>query len=376
MADDTFSVGEESPPEGSLGETRLPLNDDQKDEAAAVQPVPAKDTIRIIFVGKSGAGKSTLMRSLFDIDTGEPDIISSDSVTTEIKTYEQQKNDVTILATDTKGMTDDSDEETLKELAEKVQTQGKFDFLVFCLPIFGPGSRFKSHCPTIRLLQKVFGKNIWRHCLIAFTFSNEVLRNLKKKRSKKIESDYEHYLDSICKKFQDQLKSISDKSITVKKIFDLYESNEETENIILAIPAGDEGKDDEENEILPGFKEKAINITIKGTNKQGNIIIKDWKDVMFIEMVKKSNNPEALLKYRYNLKAFQAEGGAIGSSIGAVGGTILGALLIQPIDGLLMGSVIGGAVGEAVGKAVGGAVRSAKGIEEDEKEIVTVPQPN
>ena len=121
-------------------------------------------------MGRSGAGKSSLLRNIF------PELpdkkLCATPETTHLRTNSFTRNDVTLKVVDSICLDQDKRrrKQQLKELAH--HTNEKADLVVLCVPV-GPGTRFVNDTPQImKSLQLAFGKNIWRHCLVVFTYSN------------------------------------------------------------------------------------------------------------------------------------------------------------------------------------------------------------
>lgn len=148
----------------------------------------------IVLAGKSGAGKSTLFKTLLGEDMDVE--LSAKPMTTCAQRHSITKHGVTISIVDTPGFVN-----------KKVKdAQRKLDLLVYCMSV-SPGSRFHDDNPDImRKLQEMYGKEIWKHCVIAFTFSNVALDRSKKGRTedKGIEQ-YKQYIEEYTRAFKEEL---------------------------------------------------------------------------------------------------------------------------------------------------------------------------
>ena len=191
----------------------------------------------------------------------------------------------------------------------------------------------------MQALRDAFGKEIWKYVFLVFTFSNLARDGLKKKGK---EHEYKKSIEAYVGCFQEQLKKMSVRDVTVKSIFGL-QSGEREDSTIIAIPAGDDDTDD----VLLDFK--AGPTTITAGNVEANINIKDWRDVVFIEMIKKSKNGLCLLKYKYNPLFVMASAVAAGGAAGGVTGGMFGGPA---------GAIAGGVVG--AGATVGGFLIAKK----------------
>jgi hypothetical protein len=286
-----------------------------------------------------------------------------------------------MIITDTVGLEDRKQRKKgLRDLCK--HTQGKADLIIYCLPV-NPSSKFNDGNPAImRSLQNAFGKDVWKQCLLVFTFSNITMEMLKKKirDNNEVESKYKNFLLEHATKFREELRSLKVKDVDVQVLFGFQTEERIDDDImtIVAIPAGDEPNDP----VFPDFKDptKFVIPTRSLLEESVQIDITDWKEILFIEIIRKCSSPELkkdMLQYRYGrdiaLLIAKAAGGAtgggagglaggaaVGAGVGAIAGLLGGPVGVVP--GATIGAMIGGAVGVLGGGVGGGAVTQLKKI--------------
>ena len=129
----------------------------------AVPDTGKKSDIIVVLAGRNGSGKTRLLKNLLGGDLNED--ITSASVKTEADVRHTTYNGTTICLINA------------PTLRNKIDTSSKhlqeFDLLVLCIPI-SPSSRFQEGNPDLmRSLQDAYGRGIWKHCIIVFTYSNQ-----------------------------------------------------------------------------------------------------------------------------------------------------------------------------------------------------------
>ena len=255
-------------------------------------------SVTIVVLGERGAGKSSLLSNIF------PELPYPRKAYSTYQAYSVTKNDITLKVVDSIGLAHDESvrKQQLKELAH--YTNNKADLVVFCIPV-EPGTKFVTDTPQImESLQRAFGKNIWRHCLVVFTFSNLAWELVK--ADKDAVKQYKDHIKQYTTLFQQDLdRQIPHPDVTVGSIFQsldstysspseeqckleessvLTESHWENRPTIVTIPAGREPTDP----VLPGIREQ-------------------WMDVVFAEMLESSvaESKMDLLKFRYNTEVIK-----------------------------------------------------------------------
>ena len=250
-----------SPPEDEETEALITT------ESTATESAANSKNVKIVLAGKSGAGKTSLCKALLGLENDIPLTPRPDTEVAE--PHEIQKNGIKITIIDTPGFIN----------KDVKYTQNDFDLLVYCMPV-SPGTKFDEHNPVImQTLQDKYGKDIWRHCIVAFTFSNLAYDRCKKKS--KPEDEYKAYIDDCRSEFEKRLKQLHVLNITVKTIFNHGPDHLPDHAIIKVIPAGDEPEDP----LLPGV------VLHEGS--------KGWIDEMFLEMIKKCKCNERLAQFRF-----------------------------------------------------------------------------
>jgi GTPase SAR1 family protein len=330
-----LAMAEGEDPEGFCMSPPENENDDDSDDSRPVpkgEPqIPLADSssiskVSIVLAGKSGAGKTTLMKTLFDVEKDDTKILSADHLTTEHSTSTFSRHGITIEVTDTIGLVEREEERRreLRRLAE--HTEGKADVMVYCLSV-DPAVKFNYANPGImRSLQALFGRNIWNRCIIALTFSNNAWDRSKKlmknKKNDEVVFTYKKHLEEYVSMFSKELEKLG-VDATVKPIFgNRHEPTDSSQPTILAIPVGE----DPDDEVLPDLRPLKITDLIghfmgkifrlskddppaasatpgsKELESLETVPIADWRDVLFMHVVKacKDAQQEHLLRYRYS----------------------------------------------------------------------------
>ena len=253
-------------------------------EAPLIDAKEDKTDVTIVVVGRSKAGKSTLLNNVFGLKREEV-VLSETPGTTKLDTYDETRNGITLHIVDTIGLAQDKKKkkQQLKNLS--TYTENKADLVLFCIPV-GPNTRFENNNPKLmRALQQCYGQNIWRHCLVVFTFSNHAWDRVKRKEAAEFEArrKYTDYITSYTACFREELIKMGvEEKITssVECIFDVDKA--QPRPTIVTIPAGY----DDEDPILPG-------IELDENEK--------WIGKLFTEMLESAEkkSKRALLEFRY-----------------------------------------------------------------------------
>ena len=316
-------------------------------ETSPIPEVRAKKEVHIVVVGRSGAGKSTLLKNVFglDIDTEmsasqkTQDLMTYDCENT---TYEKINNGVKIKVTDTVGFIGSSSKSEKKHLLKDLSmyVKGEADLVIYCLPV-SPGSRFGEANPSImRSLQDAFSKDIWKHCMVALTFSNLAWDRIRR-GNKDEESEYEEYkklLKEYVDLFQRELKTLKVCDVEVRSIFDAP-ADKSDKHTIMCVPAGYDLDDQVLADGRYRFEESGEPLELTNTK---------WSDVLVAEILK-ACKPEfglALLQFWHGkvrvAQAIKCHSGKMVTAAG-VGGMAAGATL----------GIVGGPLGISLGAAVG-----------------------
>lgn len=330
-------------PEDFQAEQSPPEESPPEDDKFASVPKSQLKEVNIVFVGKSGAGKSVLRNNILDIK-GRVEI-SSGHITDHYSTKQVEKNGVIISITDTIGLQGGKAKciTILKKLAKYMKGRGNADLLVYCIPV-DPSSKFDDAQPAImESLNKAFGKDIWRHCIVVFTLSNLVLDRIRKRSDTNEGSDdyYKAHIKEYATKFEHQLKKLRVRNPSVKTVFDIALEAPQPANLnvvtMISIPAGDDPKD----QVLPGVQYEPLKVTLDQDTRE--FAISTWCDALFFEMVNKCDDEvkKTLLQYRYGLSKVR---------IGAIVGGIIG-IVAGPV-GIGVGAVLGAGIGAGVGSLV------------------------
>jgi hypothetical protein len=332
--------------------------------------------VNVVIAGTPGAGKSTLARSILGFKVSEelPPTEKCDTLT-------NTRHGIAVNIIDTVGL-GTRKEKRKRELKKMYQhTRGHANLLVYCVPV-NLGSRLDCINPAImKSLQSAYGKEIWKHCVIVFTFSNMILNHFKSTEEEvdTIEAKYKSHLLKYTTQFKEELEKLKNKDFEIKPVVD-FETEGTPENPIatpIATPAGYEADGTTTILALPaGYKqgdEVYLNFQRSKfenpyTHQLEKIDETDWRDILLIAMAIKCSKIEPkknLLQYRYGkdlAKSLFMGGGTLGGMVGGAAiGAGTGALLCLfggPLGigvGAMAGAVIGGTTG-AVGGRVGGGV--------------------
>ena len=255
--------------------------------------------VTLVIMGRSAAGKSSLLRNIFT-ELPENPKLSAEPDTIELKQEIFTRNNTTLKIVDSIGLSQDKTvrKQQLKELARF--TNKKADLVVLCIPVM-PGTRFESDTPQImNSLQLAFGKNIWRHCLVVFTFSNLAWEHVKA-----MDDAVKQYITHINKYttlFQQELvKQIPSPDVTVGSIFESPDCTPPSgESSVSSTSSSGEPSTE------PVWENRPTIVTIPAGRKPTDTVLlgirEQWTEMVFAEMLE-SAVAEAkmdLLKFRYN----------------------------------------------------------------------------
>ena len=208
-------------------------------------------------------------------------------------------------------------------------TKGKNYILIYCFSVSPTNALTETDKAIIKDLHHALGKDVWRKCVLLFTFSDHALSEFEKSSEKYITHITNHAIE-----FQKLLKNVSSELPTVKTIFEFGSpeelQQEEKPSGIIAIPVMKKTIGSED--IMPNM--------IK--NRQ------DWTDVVFIELMKRTDETERepYLFFKYEDVVKSSARGVMSGAGAAVGAVIGGP------QGAVAGGVAGAVVGRAAGKVV------------------------
>ena len=267
------SASAKPPPSPVVKAERPPLKEGELEELLRHY----KKQATIVVVGRSAAGKSTLINKVF-LKSENTGTLKATPDTEILQTYTETRHGINLTIVDTVGLSQDEKEKKQQIQDLSKYTSGKADLVLFCIPV-GPTTRFPTDNPQImRTLQSSFGKDIWKHCLVVFTFSNQAWDHVKSKSD--AVAEYKQYIHQYTVQFTKELQKLDvPLDTTVKTIFE--SANDRP--TIVTIPAGYETRDP----VLPGIQ----------LDEE-----EQWVGALFLEMIKSADERSrgALLKFRYS----------------------------------------------------------------------------
>lgn len=314
-----------------------------------------KDRVKIVLLGKNGAGKSTLINNLFKFDQGvKKENLPPDPTTPGRNTSIFLKHGIIIEVVDTARQDGSKVAATAKQVSRAAEENA--DIILYCVPA-SPQSIFEDGNPAImRELHDSFGKDLWKQCIVVLTYSNLTWDRMMKQHPKNTSFYYKEHIRGYAARFEEELKKMQLNDVQVEVKFDSQPLPvSEGHTTIVAIPAGDEPDDP----VLPDFEPTKISTCAEEKPENPHEVdIKDWRDVIFFEIINKSNDElkQKLLQVKYGPTVVKVLGQAgIGAGVGAAIGAGAGA-----ISGILLGPV-GMAAGAAVGAKIGALAGSIFG---------------
>jgi len=130
----------------------------------------SNNKLDFLLVGRSGVGKSSTINSLMGEEVSE--VNPFEAQTQEILLFENEIEGVKYRVFDTPGFEDTNDDNRTRNILEKIQkTTSQIDCLIFVTPL-GETRVRSDEQKSIELISEVFGSAVWKHSVIAFTFSN------------------------------------------------------------------------------------------------------------------------------------------------------------------------------------------------------------
>ncbi len=224
----------------------------------------------ILNSGKPRSGKSTALNNVFGVDFTSK--CSAFSVTKHHEVCRLIHGSSSIVVVDTPGI--GADDVNMDDILHNLRSSfGGLDFVLVLCHSVCPGSTIaSSDRDMIKGLQRVFGKDVWKKCVVLFTFS-DTLRSEHFPRERD-RGAYRSYLRKHVGKVSSWLKRECGSHVPdMKLVFDSEQRQTGNVSHIVAVPVGRELREDrEEHNLLPGLE--------MGSN---------WKHVALVEIMRKVN---------------------------------------------------------------------------------------
>lgn len=131
-----------------------------------------KDKFVFLLVGRTGVGKSSTINKLMGMELAATS--RRKATTLDVEFYDNEINGIKFTVVDTPGLCDELPEEGndykyLELISSKVK---HIDLLWFVTPIYEARIR-SDELNGIKIITEAFGKNIWKHSIIIFTFADK-----------------------------------------------------------------------------------------------------------------------------------------------------------------------------------------------------------
>ncbi|MEH1949117.1 MAG: GTPase [Nostoc sp.] len=136
-------------------------------------PGAHKKKLVFLLIGRTGVGKSSTVNALL----GKPiaEVGDYEATTMGVESYESELDGIKFTVIDTPGLCDDVEEverdQHYLELMRSKVTQ--IDSMWFVSPLNETRVR-RDEIEAIELISRAFGKQVWEHAVIIFTFANSV----------------------------------------------------------------------------------------------------------------------------------------------------------------------------------------------------------
>ena len=300
-------------------------------------------TVFIVTAGLSRSGKSTALNNAFGANF--KNYYSTSSVTRSVEMRRSRGDYGMLVVVDTPGFgaTDLSIKEVRKEFLDAVGSLSCV--LVYCYSISPSSPQSVADELVVKNLQEVLGRDVWKRCVVLFTFSDQVRAQVCPEPEDR--ELYKGFIQGHARRLSEMLKKACGSHVPdVKSIFEVDVDQEDMDEIV-AVPVGlkvKEGK--EKHELIPD---------VEGAN---------WSDIALAEIVRKANREdrEAYLHHVHCKLSMvgSATGIGIGTAIGAAGGAVLGVATLG--FGLAPAIAIGMGVGAFAGGVAGGALGTTGGL--------------
>ena len=160
--------------EGKMALSKLPSDAQLKSHISDVFGKKYKKDFTILITGKSGVGKSSLVNALVGKPVAKEGRSKGVCSTTETAQYTcKPVPDVEVRVWDSPGLEDDreNDDLYLADITKKLT--GEMDLVIFCLKM-DDTRLLTGDKKSMTKLTETFGKDLWKHTVIALTFANKV----------------------------------------------------------------------------------------------------------------------------------------------------------------------------------------------------------
>ena len=129
----------------------------------------------LIAIGEAGQGKSSLVNGLLGRNLAKVGHrLKPETHGVNKYCYEAERGVPAVIVWDTEGFGIESDEREEQILQEMAMECDPVDFVLYCVRMDQTRWPKASDKTTIRKMTKVFGKEIWQHCLFVLTFANQI----------------------------------------------------------------------------------------------------------------------------------------------------------------------------------------------------------
>ena len=277
--------------------------------------------ITLVTAGRSSVGKSILIGNMLNLkgDTAPEHQHGPSSTTKTVKLYTSTVGGVEVRIIDTPGLAATDVDEPKSLAALQVVTGGKADMLLYCISLLPDSIIDNDDQAIIKNLTLVFGKGIWEHAILVFTFANLVKMMPGK--------DIPQLVQAYAEKFQSVLQNVCPSFSVVSIFLCDQDQPQRPPTTIIALPAGL----DPAEKLVEGMR---------------------WDESIYLEVLKKCS-PKAIpafLKARGPTPWIIRKALAIGQYVGATGITAT----FGGGAGAIAGTIVGGAIGGGIGLLAGG----------------------
>ncbi len=323
--------------QSSKTSSRLPSKGPRSVEPLCTSTHP-KRSVLIVTAGLSRSGKSTALNNIFGTDFKSGYSASSVTKTVEVRCVDGHEDELIVV--DTPGLAA-RDIKTSKIRTELRNAIGGLNFvLVYCHSVAPNSSICKADEYVVNRLQKFLGKDIWKKCVLLFTFSDTLRHDECPRKADR--NKYQQHLDDHAEQFSKLIQEQCGAHAPRVRI--ISEETVTANQDILAVPVGKKlsvGK--EEHMLVPGVK-------INWRKLAARMIIEKAPDV-------ERNIYKSLFQDKISISTPLA-GFLVGAAVGAVGGATVGLAMggIVAIPGAVVGAAVGAGTGLVLGGVSGGAM--------------------